>query len=81
MIDDPMFDRGEIDPEMAMDQLGRGVVLFEQLKNVDSASAAARAVNGGALDESDLRAIVLHLVFSFRQQADDSDTYGAWSST
>jgi hypothetical protein len=74
-----MFDKGEIDPEI--DQLSRGLVLFEQLKNVDSASAALRAVNEGGLSEDDLRAIVLFQVFNFRQQADDADSYGAWSSS
>lgn len=74
-----MFDKGEIDAEM--DQLRRGLMLFEQLKNVESASAASRAVNEGALDEADLRAIVLFQVFNFRQQADDPDTFGAWSAS
>jgi hypothetical protein len=61
-----------------MKRLQLGLELFEQLKNVESASAAHRGVE--SLSDDELRAIVLFCVFSFRQEADDLDTYGAWSS-
>lgn len=75
MADDP-FD----DPTL----LPKGGELFEQLKNVDTASAAFQAVYGGGLSKADLQAIVIFCVFNFRQVADqhvDPDKYAKWSST
>lgn len=75
---DPYAGMAPADPEI--EQLRLGNKLFEHLKNVDTGSAVFRAVNGDALSVADLRAIVVANVFSFRQEADDPDTYAAWSS-
>lgn len=73
-----------IDPN-AMDDNARrwqrGQELFEQLKNVDSGSAAITAVYSDALADTDLRAIVLHCIFAFRQAADSPDDYAEWSGS
>jgi hypothetical protein len=58
--------------------LGRGVRLWEQLKNVHDADAAYRAVYEGALDQRDLRAIVLQRIYEWRQVTLDADGYGRW---
>jgi hypothetical protein len=68
---------GFAEPDPLVAQLQRGVRLFEQLRQIDSASGVIKAVNEGGLDEPDLRAIVLARVFSFRQESESSDDYSA----
>jgi hypothetical protein len=71
-------DPATVDPILR--QLPTGVALFEQLRQLDTGSAVLRAVNE-ALSVDELRALALFQVFTWRQQADDSDTYAAWSAT